>query len=92
MLLRTPVNYLVEFFGTFGLMYSVLASNGNPIFVGLTLIVLILIFAPISKTVLNPALSIAFYVNKKLSLKDLVIYTVMQILGALAALHMYSRL
>ncbi|MFY9288009.1 MAG: MIP/aquaporin family protein [Alphaproteobacteria bacterium] len=60
-----------------------LALLGNTIPTGAILIVLILIFGPISGAHFNPVVSIAFAWRKELSWRDTAIYVISQIVGAI---------
>jgi glycerol uptake facilitator-like aquaporin len=48
------------------------------------LTVLILVFGPVSGAHFNPAVSLAFYLRRELSLRDLVVFVAAQALGAIA--------
>lgn len=90
---------LAEFIGTAILLATVVGSGimaaklaggnvalallGNTIPTGAILVVLILIFGPISGAHFNPVVSAAFVVRRELSLGDLAIYVPAQIAGAI---------
>jgi glycerol uptake facilitator-like aquaporin len=59
-----------------------LALLGNTIPTGAILVVLILIFGPVSGAHFNPVVSAAFALNGKLSTRDLMAYILVQIMGA----------
>jgi aquaporin Z len=82
--------YLVEFLGTILFVYVILAT-GNPLAIGATLALVILIIGGISGGHVNPAVSVAMAAAGKLPVVDLVPYCVAQILGALVALEIYKR-
>ncbi len=82
--------YLVEFFGAVLFVYVILAT-GNPLAIGATLAIVILMAAPISGGHINPAVSIAMASAGQLSTVDLLPYCLAQILGALVALEIYKR-
>lgn len=80
--------YVIEFIGTlilvlFGCGAASIAS-GNILLIslsfGLTLMLLLTIF---KKGQFNPAISFAMLLNKKINLKEFIIYVLMQILGGL---------
>jgi len=73
-----------EFIGAFFLVL-VVALSGNPFVVGLTLTVMVYAGAAISGGHYNPAVSFAFFLLRKLSLKRFALYAAAQILGGLAA-------
>ena len=90
--------YLSEFTGTAMLLATVIVSGimgetlangntaiallGNTIATGSILYVLITVFGPISGAHFNPAVTIAMLISKKISIKDALIFIILQILGA----------
>lgn len=82
--------YLVEFLGAILFVYVILAT-GNPLAIGATLAIVILMAAPISGGHINPAVSIVMASAGKLPTVDLVPYCLAQILGGLVALEIYKR-
>lgn len=82
--------YLVEFLGTILFVYVILAT-GNPLAIGATLALVILIIGGISGGHVNPAVSIAMAAAGQLPVVDLVPYCIAQVLGALVALEIYKR-
>jgi len=83
------LKYLVEFIGTF-IFLSVILSSGHAIPIGLILAGVIYWGGSISGGNYNPAVSIMMYLNKKLSIDELILYIVCQLLGAVAAFYFYS--
>jgi aquaporin Z len=83
--------YLAEFLGAMLLLICILASSGNPLVVGGGLAVAVYFSGSISGGHINPAVSLAMYVNKKISLQDLLLYTVVQLSGAVAAVFLYNK-
>lgn len=81
---------IAEFVGTFLLVASIFAVQGQPLFVAFALIGLVLIFGGISGSHLNPALTIGALATKKIKNKTAVIYIAAQVLGALAAFALFS--
>lgn len=79
--------YIVEFLGTMVLMIAY-NSTGEPLPIGLTLTIAIMLGAPISGGHFNPAISIAKAFAKKITLNDLLIYVTAQISGAFTASHL----
>jgi glycerol uptake facilitator-like aquaporin len=61
-----------------------LALLGNTLPTGAMLVVLILIFGPLSGAHFNPAVSLAFALRRELPWRDAAAYVAMQILGSLA--------
>jgi glycerol uptake facilitator-like aquaporin len=61
-----------------------IALLGNTIPTGAILVVLILIFGPISGAHFNPAVTLAFAIRKEITPRDSILYVGVQILGGLA--------
>ncbi len=102
-----PRRLAAEFVGTAGLLATVVGSGimaerlaggnvavallGNTIPTGAILIVLILVFAPVSGAHFNPAVSLAFFARRELPLLDTALYVTVQVAGGLmgvAAAHL----
>ena len=91
---------LAEAIGTFFLLATVVGSGimgetlsggnvaiallGNTIATGAILVVLILVFGPLSGAHFNPAVTIAFLIRKEISLPDAGLYILIQILAGIA--------
>lgn len=88
--MASPDKYLAEFLGTMLLLTCILASSGNSIVVGAALAVAVYFSASISGGHINPAVSLAMYVNKKLSLQDLLMYAAVQLAGGVSAVFLYN--
>ncbi len=93
--------YIMEFIGTFFLVFTVAAAAVGgwapigfaPLAIGSVLMVMIFAGGHISGAHYNPAVSMAVFVRGKISASDLVIYWVVQIAaGAIAALLASSLL
>jgi aquaporin Z len=83
--------YLAEFFGTFLLLISILAT-GNALVIGLTLALVIFLVGGLSGGHVNPAVSVAMLLNGSLSATELVIYAIVQIAGAASAVYVFNAL
>ena len=79
-----------EFLATFMLVLSILITNGNVIFVGVTLAGLLALTEKVSGGHINPAVSIAMYWKKKYSLSDMLIYCAFQIAGAITSVYVFN--
>jgi aquaporin Z len=79
--------YIVEFFGTLFLVIVVLTTN-DALPIGLALALAVILGGSISGGNFNPAVSISMFLNNKLSQKDLLLYILSQISGAVAALQL----
>ena len=89
------INYFVEFLGTFFFLNVIMiASNANiqwaflPI--GLALSMVVYWGGTISGGHFNPAVSLMFFANNKLSWLDTILYIISQIIGGLFALFFYK--
>ena len=82
--------YLVEFIGALLFVYVILAT-GNPLAIGATLSLIILIAGPISGGHFNPAVSIVMASAGNIEIVDLLPYILSQILGGMVALELYKR-
>ena len=91
-----PGALIAEFLGTFILSASVIhmISEGLTGIVGISLVlsVLVIVFGVISGAHLNPAITIAQYINRKIDGVRTVFYVVVQVLGATAAMLLLTAL
>lgn len=102
-----PRRLAAEFVGTAGLLATVVGSGimaerlaggnvavallGNTIPTGAILVVLILVFAPVSGAHFNPAVSLAFFARRELPPGETLLYVTVQLAGGLigvAAAHL----
>jgi aquaporin Z len=83
--------YLAEFLGTFLLLISILAT-GNALIIGLTLALIIFLVGGLSGGHVNPAVSLAMFINGSLSVMDLVAYVIVQLAGGAAAVYIFNAL
>ena len=82
---------LAEFFGTFLLLISILAT-GNAYIIGATLALVILLIGGVSGAHVNPAVSAAMLVKGAISMSEFVGYSLAQLAGGVAAYYAYSAL
>ncbi len=91
---------MAEWLGTFSLLATVIGSGimadrlsggnvaiallGNTIPTGAILVVLILVFGPISGAHFNPAVTLAFALRKDISKTTSILYVVVQVFGAIS--------
>jgi glycerol uptake facilitator-like aquaporin len=89
-----------EWIGTFSLLATVVGSGimaerladgnvaiallGNTIPTGSILVVLIMVFGPISGAHFNPAVTLAFAIRREISVKDSILYVLAQVIGGIA--------
>jgi aquaporin Z len=83
------VSLVAEFLGTFLLVLSVFASGGNAYVIGATLAVIVLLIGKLSGAHVNPAISFAMFMKGSLSVKELLGYSVAQLLGGVSSLYAY---
>jgi len=82
--------YLVEFVGTAFFVYVFLAT-GNPLAIGASLALVILLASNISGGHFNPAVSVVMASLNKIPAYDLIPYILSQVFGGLVALEIYKR-
>lgn len=81
-------SYIAECVGTLFLVYVILAT-GQPVPIGIALILAIMAVGNISGAHLNPAVTLVQVVCKKLPLKEFLPYVIAQGTGALIACELY---
>jgi aquaporin Z len=81
---------LVEFLGTVLLVFVVL-STGHWLAIGLALAVAVFLGGNISGGAFNPAVAVSFYMKKIISMNDLGMYIVAEVLGAIVAFFVYQN-
>ena len=90
---KTMKKYLCEFIGTAVLVLfgcgsaaiagDVLGTLGIALAFGLSIVAMAYVIGNISGCHINPAVSLAMLINKKMSLKDFIFYVIFQVLGAI---------
>ena len=83
--------YLVEFLGTMFLMF-VIVSIGEALPIGLALTIAIYLGGAISGGYFNPAVTVAMALGNKISMNEMFLFVVSQIVGALVALQLSKML
>jgi len=86
----TTSSYLAEYLGTFFFILVILSSGGNALIIGGALALTIFIIAAISGGHVNPAVSIAMYLQGSMQPADLFIYIFAQLLGGMSAFYAYK--
>jgi aquaporin Z len=81
---------IVEFLGTMLLSFVIFSSGGNYIAIGVAFAIAILLGGPISGAAYNPAIAIAMFYAKKLSVTDLVPYIIAEIAGGVAGYEVFK--
>jgi glycerol uptake facilitator-like aquaporin len=82
--------YLAEFLGSLFFVYVILAT-GNPIAIGASLCLIVLLASNISGGHVNPMVSLVMASLGKISTNDLIPYVIAQVLGGLVGLEIYKR-
>tara|TARA_B100000524_G_scaffold118010_1_gene57859 strand:- start:289 stop:546 length:258 start_codon:yes stop_codon:yes gene_type:complete len=76
----------VEFIGTF-IFLSIILKVGEPIPIAVGLLAVIYFGGAISGGHFNPAVSVMMYLKEAITLTDLPIYVIAQVIGGVAALQ-----
>lgn len=80
------VGMVAEFVGTFVFAAAIIASQGQPVLVLFALVGIVLAFGALSGAYVNPALTVAGWLTRRLAGARAVGYVVAQVLGAMLAL------
>lgn len=80
--------YLIEFIGTFFLVLTI-AFSANPVAIGFVLAAMIYMGGYVSGAHYNPAVTLAILIQRKISVRDSVIYIISQLVGAVLACYVY---
>jgi aquaporin Z len=83
------VALLSEYFGTFLLLLTILASGGNALATGASLALIMFLIGRKSGAHVNPAVSVAMYMRGSLGFEELLGYIMVQVLGAVSSLYVY---
>ena len=84
-------NYIIEFIGTFFLVLTI-GLTGNPLAIGVMLMVMVYMGGHISGAHYNPAVSIAMIIRGLLSVKEAIKYILSQLSGAILAVLLVNWL
>lgn len=82
--------YLVEFLGSLLFIYVFLAT-GNPLAIGASLALVMLLTKGISGGYINPAVTISMAAAGQISTNQIIPYCLAQLFGGLVALELYKR-
>ena len=82
--------YIAEYVGTFFFILTIFASGGNPLVIGAGLAIAVFLIASISGGHVNPAVSLAMFMNGSLKPFDLFSYVFAQLLGGVSAYYAYK--
>ncbi len=86
----SPVAVLAEFLGTFALVTSIFVSGGNALVIGGTLALIVFALGSISGANVNPAVSLAAFLNGSMTVGELIVYIGVQLAGGALATLVYQ--
>jgi len=81
---------IAELLGTFALVMSIFVSGGSALVIGLTLAAVVFLIGGISGGHVNPAVSLAMYYGGSMTMKELISYIVVQLVGGISAALIYK--
>lgn len=82
--------YLAEFIATLFFAYVIIAT-GNPLAIGASLALILLLSYRLNVVTVNPAVTITLAAAGKIAPSEIIPICVVQVLGALTALEVYKR-
>jgi aquaporin Z len=88
----TFASYVAEYIGAFFFILAIFASGGNPLIIGAALALVVFLIAAVSGGHVNPAVSLAMYLNGSLTPIDLFSYVFAQLLGGFSAYYAYNKI
>lgn len=88
----TNASYIAELVGTFFFVLTILASAGNPYIVGAALALVIILIGGISGGSVNPAVSLAMFMQGALTPMELAVYAGSQLVAGAGAAYTYNML
>ena len=86
----TFASYIAEYIGVFFFILAIFASGGNPLIIGAALALVIFLTASISSGHINPAVSLAMYMDGSLRPEEFFSYVVAQLLGGASAYYAHK--
>ena len=81
--------YLAEYLGSFLFILVILMSGGSPLVIGGALAVLVMLIGSVSGAHVNPAVSVAQYLQGSLRPADLLSYVFVQLMGGVSAYYAF---
>lgn len=88
----SPIALIAEFLGAFTLVISIFVSGGNALVIGGTLALIVYAIGGISGANVNPAVSLAAWMQGSMTTMELTKYAGVQFAGGAAASYFYSLL
>jgi aquaporin Z len=86
----SPVAIFGEFLGAFALIMSIFVSGGNALVIGGTLALIVFALGSVSGANVNPAVSLAAFMNGSMTVRELLVYIVAQMAGGGLAAATYK--
>jgi aquaporin Z len=84
-----PSAYVAEYLGSFFFILAILLSAGNPLVIGGSLALVVVLMGSISGAHVNPAVSVAQFLQGSLRSADLLPFIGAQLLGGASAVYAY---
>jgi aquaporin Z len=81
--------YLAEYLGSFFFILVILMSGGNPLVIGAALALTVVLIGGISGAHVNPAVSVAQYLQGSLRPVDLITFVLVQLVGGASAFYAF---
>ena len=88
----SPIALVGEFLGTFALVISIFVSGGNALVIGGTLALIVYAIGGISGANVNPAVSLAAWLQGSMTNFELAKYALVQLAGGASASYLYTLL
>lgn len=83
-------SYLAEYVGAFFFILAVFSSHGNPFIIGGALALVVFLIGRHSGAHVNPAISVAYWMDSKLHSITFLGYVAAQLLGGVSAYYAYK--
>jgi len=83
-------SYIAEYIGAFFFILAVFSSHGNPAIIGGALALVVFLIGRHSGSHVNPAISLAFWMDSKLNSSTFAGYVAAQLLGGVSAYYAYK--
>lgn len=81
--------YVAEYLGSFFFILVILMSGGNPLVIGAALALTVVLIGSISGAHVNPAVSVAQYLQGSLRPVDLIAFVLVQLVGGASAFYAF---